>query len=89
MDEREKAELEAIASLVEHPGWAVLMRQTQEKLDLFRAGAPFNMKDEAALNFAKGVVANCLELLATADKVAAIYQSFANPDDAVIEGETG
>jgi hypothetical protein len=66
MEEREKQELEAIESLCEHPGWDVLMRETQERIDQFRAGAPFNIADEKALFFAKGAIATLTELLGTA-----------------------
>lgn len=75
MDEREKAELRAVSKLVEHEGWAVLMRQTQEKLDLFRSGLPLNIRNIEELFFAKGVVVTLTELLNTAARVEQAQQS--------------
>ena len=56
MNEHE-AELDALRDLFEHPGWKILMRNTQERIDAFRAGFPFNVQDENQLYFAKGMMA--------------------------------
>jgi hypothetical protein len=76
MDERERQELTEVEQLMEHPGWAVLMRQTQERIDSFQKGSPFNIADEKALYFAKGVVATLLELLHTEDRCKATRDSY-------------
>lgn len=66
------SDAELLLELTAHPGWAVLMRETQDKLDAFRASAPFNMKNMEELFFARGVTATLLELQYTREKAQAI-----------------
>jgi hypothetical protein len=75
MDERMKAEVEILSELVEHPGWAVLARNTQERIEAFQSGAPFNIRDEADLNFHRGVIATLFDLLALPEKLEAAKAS--------------
>jgi len=75
MDERMKAEVEILSELVEHPGWAVLARNTKERIDAFQSGAPFNIRDEADLNFHRGVIATLFDLLALPEKLEAAKAS--------------
>ena len=75
MDEREKAEYDALVALVEHPGWAVLARNTKERIEAFQSGSPFNMKNEADLNFHRGVIATLYDLMALPDKLEALRES--------------
>lgn len=56
MDERE-SELDALRDMFQHPGWRILVRNTQERIDQFRKGFPFNVKDEKQLYFAHGLMA--------------------------------
>ena len=63
MDEKLRAENEALKDLFQHPGWAVLMRTTQERIENFRAGFPFNVDDEKALYFAKGMMGTLKTLI--------------------------
>ena len=71
MDEQLKRELDLLLDLTAHPGWKVLMDETEQKLNGFRASAPFNMKNLEELYFARGVTATLMELMATRDKVLA------------------
>ena len=75
MDERMKAEVEILSELVEHPGWAVLARNTKERIEAFQSGAPFNIRDEADLNFHRGVIATLFDLLALPEKLEAAKAS--------------
>lgn len=63
MDERLKAEMEDIQAMFAHPGWIALKRQTQERIDNFRTGFPFNVENERQLYFSRGVIASLTELV--------------------------
>lgn len=63
MDERVRAENEALKELFQTPGWQVLMRNTQSQLDNFRAGFPFNVNTVEQLYFTRGMMATLQELL--------------------------
>ena len=71
MDEQLKRELDLLLDLTAHPGWKVLMDETEQRLEGFRASSPFNMKNLEELYFARGVTATLMELMATRDKVLA------------------
>lgn len=76
MNPMEQAELEVLLQLVEHPGWAVMVRHTQERIDAFQKGSPFNIKDGDHLNVMKGMMLALNEVLALPQKLAAL----ANPE---------
>ena len=80
MDEREQSETSVLRELCEHPGWAVLMRNTQARLDAFRAGMPFNMKDEHALYFMHGTTATLMELLSLKERLEPSAPELADGD---------
>lgn len=63
MDERLAAEMADMQAMFQHPGWIALKRNTQERIDAFRSGFPFNIEDERQLYFTRGVMAALLELL--------------------------
>ena len=55
MDEKTQAENEALRELFQHPGWAVLMRNTKDQLERFREGFPFNVSTLEQLHFSRGM----------------------------------
>lgn len=57
------AEREALLDMFQHPGWAALVRQTKERLEMFREGMPFNIATQEQLYFAKGMVSTLTELV--------------------------
>jgi hypothetical protein len=61
--EQAKAEHTAMLDMIQHPGWKALVRQTQERLDNFTAGSPFNINTIEQLYFAKGMTATLKELI--------------------------
>lgn len=63
MDERLAAEMADIRAMFDHPGWLALKRQTQERVDAFQAGCPFNIENERQLYFMRGVMATLREVL--------------------------
>ena len=63
MDERLEAELADLRAMFDHPGWTALKRHTQERMDAFRSGFPFNVEDERQLYFTRGVMATLAEIL--------------------------
>jgi hypothetical protein len=71
MTEQERAEMEALLDMFAQPGWDVLVRHTEERIKSFQEGAPFNMENEAQLQYMKGVVATLRYLLALPDMVVA------------------
>lgn len=62
MDEREMAELKAMKELTQMDQWAVLERQTLERIDQLKAGLINNATDEKSLYFFKGVYVTLQEL---------------------------
>lgn len=72
MDEQKQleAELADMRAMFEHPGWRALVRQTQLRLDNFRAGFPFSVKTLEQLYFTHGVVATLTELVHMEDSVS-------------------
>lgn len=64
-----EAELVDIRAMFEHPGWRALVRQTQDRLDKFRAGFPFSVKTLEQLYFTHGVVASLTELVNMEDSL--------------------
>lgn len=63
MDERQQAEQRALAGLFEHEGWGVLMRNTQNQIDQFRTGFPFNINTLEQLYYSRGMMAALQTLL--------------------------
>lgn len=55
--DRLKAENDALRDMFQTPGWAVLVRNTQERMDEFRKASPFNIPDEKTLYFSQGLFA--------------------------------
>lgn len=77
MTEQEREELALLASWVEHPGCEVFCRRTQERIDQWRAGFPFNIKDAEELTLAKGQMGVLLEFLTMRERVLELHN---NPD---------
>lgn len=71
-DERD-TENEALKEMFQSPGWKVLMRNTQTRIDNFRKSFPFNVTDERTLYFSRGVMATLLEL-ASLERVMEEYE---------------
>lgn len=71
MDETQ-AETDVLRDLVQHPGWQVLMRNTKERMEQFRAGFPFNVQDERQLYFARGLMAALGSILSLEDQLEAL-----------------
>jgi hypothetical protein len=82
MDEKD-SETDALRDLVQHPGWRVLMRNTKERMDQFRAGFPFNVQDEKQLYFARGLMAALSSITSLEDQLDALEDTA----DESIEGE--
>lgn len=69
MDERFEQEKAAVLAMMEHPGWAVMMRWTEERLNEARKGMPFNMTTVEQLHFSRGVFATLMDLLSMEEKL--------------------
>lgn len=83
MDERE-SELDALRDLFEHPGWKILIRNTNERIEAFRAGFPFNVQDEKQLYFAKGLMAALSSITSLEEQLAAETEAAdAPPEDGI------
>jgi hypothetical protein len=80
MDERQKAEDQALRSLFEHPGWPVLIRNTKAQLDAFREGFPFNVSTIEQLYYSRG-------MMAALQSVMTLEQQFAAKDEADAQQE--
>lgn len=87
MDEKTQAENEALRELFQHPGWAVLERNTRGQIEQFRSGFPFNVKTIEQLYFAQGLYAALSELLAMPQRLeeleVAVDQQDIPPEDDV------
>ena len=75
MDDREKDELRVLAEWVEHPGYDVFSRRTQERIDQWKEGFPFNVKDGDELLLVKGQIGVLQELLQLKDRVLEVHNN--------------
>jgi hypothetical protein len=82
MDDKTKAEDEALKQLFEQPGWQVLMRNTQARLDSFAEGFPFSVKNVEQLYFCQGMVAALKSLLTLEQQFAAQEEAASDEPDA-------
>lgn len=80
MDERERAELEALKGLLQHPGWAVIQRDAQSQIDQMQASTLDVVKTIEDLAYRKGVV-DTLRVIANYENVIAAAEANANADD--------
>ena len=75
MDERQRAENEALKAMFETAGWAVLVRQINEELDALQKAMPSSIPDEKGLFVSQGYFYAMRRLLAQPDIVASAEQS--------------
>lgn len=69
MDEKFEAEKAEVLAMMEHGGWQVMMRWTEERLNEARKGMPFNMLTVEQLHFSRGVFATLMDLLSMEEKL--------------------
>ena len=81
MDERTEAEVAVLQEFVSHPGWAILVRNTEERIKQFQAGCPFNLKNEADIHFHRGVLLTLMDLMALPDKLRQTTDTYTDSGD--------
>lgn len=70
MDERARAENEALKAMFETDGWAVLSRRMREDMEALQKTMPGSISNEKALHVAQGYFQALLQLLAQPDLVS-------------------
>jgi len=71
MTEAEKAEIEAAKDMLASPGWATLVRDTQARIDEFKANAFLSCKTPEEFYFLRGVVQGVSSILNYANVIEA------------------